>query len=63
MRSIHREKLPHYMTTASLFPGMSPHLENSELWPAVHNPLIVAIADELLEDVSEKFHVVEPTTS
>jgi hypothetical protein len=28
----------------SPFPGMDPYLENSELWSAVHNRLIVAIA-------------------
>ncbi len=42
---------------ASPFPGMDPYLENSELWPAVHNRLIVAIADELVEHLSEKYRV------
>ena len=41
----------------SPFPGMDPYLENSELWPAVHNRLIVAIADELVEHLSEKYRV------
>ena len=36
---------------------MDPYLENSELWPAVHNRLIVAIADELVEHLSEKYRV------
>lgn len=42
---------------ASPFPGMDPYLENSELWPAVHNRLIVSIADELVEHLSEKYRV------
>jgi Protein of unknown function (DUF4058) len=39
----------------SVFPGMDPYLENPELWSAVHNRLIVAIADELVNHLSEKY--------
>lgn len=41
----------------SPFPGMNPYLENSELWSAVHNRLIVAIADDLVDRLSEKYRV------
>jgi hypothetical protein len=41
----------------SPFPGMNPYLENSELWSAVHNRLIVAIADDLVDFLSEKYRV------
>jgi hypothetical protein len=41
----------------SPFPGMNPYLENPELWSAVHNRLIVAIADELVDHLSEKYRV------
>jgi hypothetical protein len=41
----------------SVFPGMDPYLENPELWSAVHNRLIVAIADELVTNLSEKYRV------
>jgi Protein of unknown function (DUF4058) len=41
----------------SVFPGMDPYLENPELWSAVHNRLIVAIADALVEHLSEKYRV------
>ncbi|WP_226587182.1 DUF4058 family protein [Microseira wollei] len=40
---------------ASPFPGMNPYLENPELWSAVHNRLIVAIADDLVDRLSEKY--------
>lgn len=36
---------------------MAPYLEDSELWSAVHNRLIVAIADELVDHLSEKYRV------
>jgi len=42
---------------ASPFPGMDPYLENSEFWSAVHSRLIVAIADELVDHLSEKYRV------
>lgn len=41
----------------SPFPGMNPYLENPELWSAVHNRLIVAIADDLVDRLSEKYRV------
>jgi Protein of unknown function (DUF4058) len=41
----------------SVFPGMDPYLENPELWSAVHVRLIVAIADELVDHLSEKYRV------
>ncbi|OUL28703.1 hypothetical protein BV372_24480 [Nostoc sp. T09] len=41
----------------SPFPGMKPYLENPELWSAVHNRLIVAIADDLVDHLSEKYRV------
>lgn len=37
--------------------GMDPYLENLELWSAVHSRLIVAIVDELVEHLSEKYRV------
>ncbi|WP_017717609.1 DUF4058 family protein [Kamptonema formosum] len=41
----------------SPFPGMNPYLENSELWPQVHNRLIVAMADALVPQVRPKYRV------
>ncbi|MEM1310246.1 MAG: DUF4058 family protein [Cyanobacteria bacterium P01_H01_bin.153] len=41
----------------SPFPGMNPYLENPELWSSVHSRLIVAIADELVDHLSEKYRV------
>lgn len=41
----------------SPFPGMDPYLENPELWSAVHSRLIVAIADELVDHLSENYRV------
>ncbi|MBW4440958.1 MAG: DUF4058 family protein [Plectolyngbya sp. WJT66-NPBG17] len=41
----------------SPFPGMNPYLENSEFWSAVHNRLIVAIADDLVEHLSDRYRV------
>lgn len=41
----------------SPFLGMDPYLENPELWSAVHSRLIVAIADELVDYLSEKYRV------
>ncbi|OUL22091.1 DUF4058 family protein [Nostoc sp. 106C] len=41
----------------SPFVGMNPYLENPELWSAVHNRLIVAIADDLVDRLSEKYRV------
>jgi Protein of unknown function (DUF4058) len=42
---------------ASPFPGMDPYLENSAFWSAVHNRLIVAIADDLIDHLNEKYRV------
>lgn len=41
----------------SPFPGMNPYLENPELWSEVHSRLIVAIADDLTDHLSEKYRV------
>lgn len=41
----------------SPFPGMNPYLENPEIWPAVHNRLIVAIADALVPQVRPNYLV------
>jgi hypothetical protein len=42
---------------ASPFPGMNPFLEDPEFWSAVHNRLIVAIADDLVDHLTEKYRV------
>lgn len=39
----------------SPFPGIDPYLENVERWSAVHNRLIVAIADELVDHLSQRY--------
>ncbi|NJK66677.1 MAG: DUF4058 family protein [Microcoleus sp. SU_5_3] len=39
------------------FPGMNPYLESPELWRAVHNRLIVAIADFLTPQLLPKYLV------
>jgi len=36
---------------------MNPYLENPELWSAVHNRLIVAMADDLVDRLSENYRV------
>lgn len=41
----------------SPFPGMDPYLESPELWSEVHNRLIVAIADNLSEQLSDAYRV------
>jgi hypothetical protein len=41
----------------SPFPGMDPYLEQPSYWSAVHNRLIVAIADDLVEGLSEQYRV------
>jgi Protein of unknown function (DUF4058) len=41
----------------SPFPGMDPYLENAEFWSAVHNRLIVAIADDLVDHLNQKYRV------
>lgn len=42
---------------ASPFPGMNPYLEHPELWPEVHNRLIVAIANDIESNLSRKYRV------
>lgn len=39
------------------FPGMNPYLEHPELWPQVHNRLIVGIADALAGTIAPKYRV------
>lgn len=39
------------------FPGMDPWLEDPELWPDVHNSLIVSIRDELAPSVRPRYFV------
>lgn len=39
------------------FPGMNPYLEQSGLWPQVHNRLVVAIADAITPQVAPKYRV------
>lgn len=39
------------------FPGMDPYLEQRELWPAVHNRLIVALADYLAPRLRPRYYV------
>lgn len=41
----------------SPFPGMNPYLENPELWSEVHSRLIVAVADNLTDQLSENYRV------
>ena len=41
----------------SPFPGMDPYLEMPELWRAVHSRLIVALADNLSEQLSDAYRV------
>lgn len=45
----------------SLFPGMDPYLEHSELWPEVHSRLIVAIADSLAPTLHPKYYAAIET--
>ena len=39
----------------SPFPGMDPYLERSDLWPQVHNRLIIAIADTLTPQIAPRY--------
>ncbi|MBE9139748.1 DUF4058 family protein [Nodosilinea sp. LEGE 07088] len=41
----------------SPFPGMNPYLENPALWSSIHSRLIVAIADDLVDHLSQKYRV------
>jgi Protein of unknown function (DUF4058) len=51
------EKLLGICHMPSPFPGMDPYLEHVERWSAVHNRLIVAIADELVDHLSQRYRV------
>ena len=42
---------------ATPFPGMDPYLERSDVWPDVHNRLIVALADYLAPRVRPRYYV------
>ena len=39
------------------FPGMDPYLERPDLWPDVHNRLIVTLADELAPQLRPRYYV------
>ena len=41
----------------SPFPGMDPYLEHPFIWSGLHNRLIVAIADEISAQVSQRYYV------
>jgi Protein of unknown function (DUF4058) len=41
----------------SPFPGMDPYLENPDLWPEVHNRMIVAISDALDDQLSDRYRI------
>ncbi|MBM3236668.1 DUF4058 family protein [Candidatus Poribacteria bacterium] len=41
----------------SPFPGMDPYLEGRNIWPDVHNALIVAIRDALAPQVAPRYYV------
>ncbi|MGC1217166.1 MAG: DUF4058 family protein [Phormidesmis sp.] len=45
----------------SPFPGMDPYLEVPELWSEVHSRLIVALADDLSEQLSDAYRVAIET--
>ena len=49
--------LRHAGAMASPFPGMAPYLEMPDLWPEVHSRLIVAFADALDEQLSQRYRV------
>jgi hypothetical protein len=42
---------------ATPFPGMDPYLEHFDVWPDVHNRLIVALADYLAPRVRPRYYV------
>jgi Protein of unknown function (DUF4058) len=47
-----------------LFPGMDPWLEHPDIWPGIHNRLIVAIADDLSAALDPRYFVdVESRTT
>jgi hypothetical protein len=39
------------------FPGMDPWLEDTELWPNVHNSLVISIRDDLLAQLRPRYFV------
>lgn len=39
------------------FPGMDPYLERPDLWPNVHNSLIIAIRDELAPRLRPRYYI------
>ena len=39
------------------FPGMDPYLEHSDVWPDVHNSLIIALRDYLAPRVRPRYYV------
>lgn len=41
----------------SPFPGMNPYLEHPDVWPEVHNRLIVEVANALVPQVRPKYRV------
>ena len=45
------------MLMSSPFPGMNPYLEHPDLWPEVHNRLIVAIAIAISPPLRPKYRV------
>ena len=40
------------------FPGMDPYLEHPDVWPEVHNRLIVALANAIEPHLSKNYRVV-----
>jgi hypothetical protein len=38
-----------------IFPGMDPYLENPQLWPGLHNALIVYIRDQIQPDLRPRY--------
>ena len=42
---------------ATPFPGMDPYLEHSDVWPDVHNSLIIALRDYLAPRVRPRYYV------
>jgi hypothetical protein len=41
----------------SPFPGMNPYLERADLWPDVHNSLIIALRDDLVPRLRPRYYV------
>lgn len=52
------------MRTRPQFPGMDPWLEHPDVWPDVHNRLIVAVADALAAELLPRYFIgVETRTT